>query len=273
MNLTTNSLEFELVYPDGDGKPMTESDPTRDYLIYAVESLNIYFQERSDVYVSGNLFIYYKQGVPDAVISPDVFVVFGVKKKKRRSYKVWEEGGVTPRFVLEITSRSTQENDERDKPQKYRQLGVLEYFQYDPTGDYLQPPLKGSRLVEGGYQPIAATQTSETSLTIYSQALNLELRVTDGTLRFYAPQTGRPLLSHAETEQARQQAELERQQAELERQQAELQRQREAEARQQAELERQREAEARRSAIPRLLALGLDAAQVAEALGIPIDEV
>jgi Skp family chaperone for outer membrane proteins len=228
------------------------------------------------------------------VISPDVFVVFGVKKKKRRSYKVWEEGGVTPRFVLEITSRSTQENDERDKPQKYKQLGVLEYFQYDPTGDYLQPPLKGSRLVEGDYQPIAATQTAATSLTIYSQALGLELRVTDGVLRFYEPQTGKLLLSHAETEQARQQAELERQQAELQRQQAELQRQqaelqrqreaearqqaelerqREAEARQQAELERQREAEARRSAIPRLLALGLNVEQVADTLGLSVDEI
>jgi Uma2 family endonuclease len=259
MNLTTKVPEFELVYPDGDGKPMTESDPTRDYLIYAVESLNIYFQGRSDVYVSGNLFIYYKRGVPDAVVSPDVFVVFGVEKKKRRSYKLWEEGGVTPRFVLEITSRSTQENDERDKPQKYRQIGVLEYFQYDPTGDYLQPPLKGSRLVEGDYQPIAVTQTAASSLTIYSQALELELRVTDGTLRFYEPQTGKLLLSHAETEQARQQAELQRQQAELQRQQAEL--------------ERQQEAEARRSAVPRLLALGLDVEQVADALGLSVDEV
>ena len=245
MNLTTNPLEFELVYPDGDGKPMTESDPTRDYLIYAVESLSIYFQGRSEVYVSGNLFIYYKQGVPDAVVSPDVFVVFGVEKKKRRSYKLWEEGGIPPRFVLEITSKTTQENDQRDKPQKYRQLGVLEYFQYDPTGDYLQPPLKGSRLVGGEYQPIAATQTGETTLVLYSQALGLELRVNDGTLRFYEPETGRPLLSHAETEQARQQAERERQQ----------------------------EAEARRSAIPRLLELGLNVEQVANALGLSIDEV
>ena len=59
MNLYTRQppIEpFEIVYPDGDGQPMTESDPTRDYLIYCVEALNIYFQQRSDVYISGNLF-------------------------------------------------------------------------------------------------------------------------------------------------------------------------------------------------------------------------
>ena len=31
---------------------MAESDSARDYLIYGVEALNIYFQDRDDVYVS-----------------------------------------------------------------------------------------------------------------------------------------------------------------------------------------------------------------------------
>ncbi|MEH2289203.1 hypothetical protein [Nostoc sp.] len=61
------------------------------------------------------------------MIAPDVFVVFEVDKKKRVSYKVWEEGG-------------------KDKPKKYSLLGVQEYFQYDPTGDHLNPQLKGSYL-------------------------------------------------------------------------------------------------------------------------------
>ncbi|WP_235526455.1 hypothetical protein [Nostoc piscinale] len=82
MTISSNQLKTEIFYPDSDGKPMAESDPARDYLIYAVEALDIYFQARSDIYVSGNLFIYYKQGIPSAVIAPDVFVVFGVEKKK-----------------------------------------------------------------------------------------------------------------------------------------------------------------------------------------------
>ncbi|MBW4683815.1 MAG: hypothetical protein KME40_01690 [Komarekiella atlantica HA4396-MV6] len=47
---------------------MADSDSARDYLIYGVETLDIYFQDRNDVYVSGNIFIYYKKGIPSAVV-------------------------------------------------------------------------------------------------------------------------------------------------------------------------------------------------------------
>ena len=35
-------------------------------------------------------------------------------------------------------------------------LRVPEYFQFDPTEDYLRPPLQGHRLERGEYVPIAA---------------------------------------------------------------------------------------------------------------------
>lgn len=238
MTISANQLKTEIIYPDSDGKPMAESDPARDYLIYGVEALNIYFQDRDDVYVSGNLFIYYKKGVPSAVIAPDVFVVFGVEKKKRLSYKVWQEAGKVPNFVLEITSATTQENDETEKPLKYAALGVQEYFQYDPTGDYLTPQLKGSRLVEGKYEPITSDYLPDGVLSIKSEQLGLDLRLIDGELRFYDPLTGKKLLSYQETELARQQAE-----------------------------------QAQRDAIPRLLELGLSIEQIADALSLTVEEV
>lgn len=245
MTISANQLKTEIFYPDSDGKPVAESDPARDYLIYAVEALDIYFQKRNDVYVSGNLYIYYKQGIPSAVIAPDVFVVFGVEKKKRPSYKVWQEGGKLPSFVLEITSATTQENDEAEKPIKYANLGVQEYFQYDPTGDYLHPQLKGSSLVEGQYQSLIPSFLPDEVLSIHSEVLGLDLRLIHGELRFFDPRTGKKLLSHKETEQARQQAEQARQQAE----------------------------QARRDAIPRLLDLGLSVEQIANALSLSVDEV
>lgn len=238
MTITPNQLKTEIFYPDSDGKPMAESDPARDYLIYGVETLDIYFQEREDVYVSGNLFVYYKRGIPSAVVAPDVFVVFGVEKKQRLSYKVWEEKGKVPSFVLEITSATTQENDEIEKPIKYAAMGVQEYFQYDPTGDYLNPQLKGVSLVAGKYQPIAAKILADGVFSIHSQVLGLDLRLIDGELRFYDPRTEKKLLSHKETEQARQQAE-------------------------QAQL----------NAIPQLLNLGLSVEQIANALSLSVDVV
>ena len=81
-----DAITLSIIYPESDGQPMTESDPTRDYLIYAVEVLRQYFQSRQQVYVSGNLFIYYREGDPKAVVSPDVLVIFGVSKRQRRSY-------------------------------------------------------------------------------------------------------------------------------------------------------------------------------------------
>ena len=182
MTLSIPPLKTPIVYPDTDGAPMAESDPARDYLIYAVEALSLYFQDREDVYVSGNLFIYYKQGIPDAVVAPDVFVVFGVSDRKRLSYKVWQEGGKTPDFVLEVTSATTRNSDEEEKPQKYAQMEVAEYFQYDPTGDYLQPQLKGSRLVNGKYQSLRGEVLEDGTLSIHSQALGLDLRLVDGEL-------------------------------------------------------------------------------------------
>lgn len=78
-------------------------------------------------------------------MAPDCFVVRGVPGQKRRIYKVWEEGEV-PVFCLEITSLTTRSQDQGPKLGTYAFLGVKEYWQYDPTGDYLDPRLKGYRL-------------------------------------------------------------------------------------------------------------------------------
>ncbi len=202
----TTSLKysiFDVIYPDGDGLPMAESDATRDYLIYSVEALDSYFQDRPDIYVSGNLFVYYEQGNPKAVVAPDVLVVLGVEKKKRLSYKVWEEQDKIPDFILEITSKSTASEDRGTKKGLYAYLGVKEYFQYDPTADYLKPPLQGFRLVEGNYLPIPGRGTND-CLSIVSEVLGLELWLdTNGEMRFYSPATGEKLPSPKEMGQAK----------------------------------------------------------------------
>jgi Uma2 family endonuclease len=202
----TTSLKysiFDVIYPDGDGLPMAESDATRDYLIYSVEALDSYFQNRPDVYVSGNLFVYYEQGNPKAVVAPDVLVVLGVEKKKRPSYKVWDEQNKIPDFVLEITSKSTASEDRGTKKGLYAYLGVKEYFQYDPTADYLKPPLQGFRLVEENYLPIPGRETND-DLSIVSEVLGLELWLdTNGKMRFYSPATGEKLPSPKEMGQAK----------------------------------------------------------------------
>lgn len=217
-------------YPDTDGQPMSESDATRFYLIYCIAALRLFFKSRPQVYVSGNLFIYYQEGDASKNISPDVFVIFGVPKRERRSYKTWQEGGKVPSFVLELTSKSTKKQDEETKPELYCQLGVQEYFQYDPTGDYLQPQLKGQRLVDGVYEPISNNMLPDGTLVLHSEVLRLDLYLRPlaapsmtapallspivRELRLVDPQTGMQLLTYEEAEQARQAAEEAQKEAE-----------------------------------------------------------
>ena len=78
-------------YPSSDGQPVAESDFQLQPLLYAVTTLRTHLQERADVYVAGNMLIYYEEGNPEAVVAPDVFVVLGTAKRDRASYMLWEE--------------------------------------------------------------------------------------------------------------------------------------------------------------------------------------
>ncbi len=196
----------EIDYPYSDGKPVAESDFQLDPLIYAIEALRAYFQAHDDVYVAGNMFLYYEEGNPKAVVAPDVFVVIGAPKQDRFSYMLWKEPK-GPDFVLEITSRSTRSEDQGSKRGIYAFLEIKEYWQYDPTGDYLMPPLQGFRLVDKNYQPLSAGIAENGELSLHSDVLGLDLRLENNKLRFYDPVPGQKLLSYQEAEQARQVAE------------------------------------------------------------------
>ena len=200
-------------YPDSDGQPMAESEFQLNPILYAVGSLRVHFQHRPDVYVAGDLLLYYEEGNRAAAVAPDVFVVFGVPKHARRIYQVWREGEV-PAFVMEVTSRSTRQDDQGRKRDIYERLGVSEYWQYDPTGDYLDPPLQGLMLSGGRYGRSLAPERVGAVWSAYSPVLGLNLRLDEGVLRFHDPLTDAYLLSHQETadrlresEQARREAE------------------------------------------------------------------
>ncbi|MEG5001817.1 Uma2 family endonuclease [Microcoleus sp. B4-D4] len=208
-------IEEEIEYLRSGGEPMAESDITRDYMTYGVEALKLHFESRSDVYVSANSFVYYEEGNKAAVVAPDIYVVFGVRKRQRDNYKIWKEAGIAPQFVLEITSETTQDVDQETKPETYRSLGVREYFQYDPSGDYLNPILQGLRLVNNQYHPIPANNIAFDTLWLYSEVLGLELHIVSGELRFRNPQTGEFLKTHEEEQQGRLAAEQGRLAAEL----------------------------------------------------------
>lgn len=183
----------EIDYPTGDGKPMAETDVHRDDMVDVIQMLKDHFAEYPNVYVSGNLLMFYVEGDRHKHVSPDVFVVRGVEKKDRDNYLVWKEGK-TPDLVIEITSKSTRREDKTKKWKLYRDvLQVPEYFQFDPTEDYLKPPLQGLRLIEGEYVPIKPVEGR-----LPSEILGLHLERDGKKLRLFNPATGTRLLIPSE---------------------------------------------------------------------------
>ena len=166
---------------------MAESESQLIPLMYAVSCLRHYFRNCPEVHASGNLLIYYEEGTR-ARVAPDVFVVFGARNRKeeRATYLLWEEEKA-PDFVLEITSPGKWRADQIWKRELYRRLGVGEYRQYDPTRDYLDPPLQGLELVRGEYEPLPRWELADGTLAARSEVLGLELRVAGRRLRFHDP--------------------------------------------------------------------------------------
>jgi len=185
-----------VVYPESDGKPMGETDCHRDEIgHYAIDVLDDHFRDDPDVYVSGNNFIYYTKGEPQDVVSPDCYVVRGVEKRRRRTFKVWEENAARPSFVLEVTSRSTRREDMGDKMAKYRDdLGVREYFIFDPFAEWIPEKLRGYTLRKGVYEPLNPAKNGR----IPSRELGLEVAVSGGHLRFFEPKARAPLPTRLE---------------------------------------------------------------------------
>ncbi|MDH3603035.1 MAG: Uma2 family endonuclease, partial [Candidatus Tectomicrobia bacterium] len=175
-------VQQPIIYPESDGKPMAETDVHIDALIYLREALKDYFRAAPRVYIAGNMLLYYEEGNPSACIAPDVFVVQGVDKYERRTYRLWEEAQ-PPAVVFEITSRSTRLEDKGTKRALYAMLGVREYFLYDPLGEYLQPALQGYRLRGDDYEPIPATADG----ILVCHTLSLELHLESGRLRLLDP--------------------------------------------------------------------------------------
>ena len=185
-------------YPCSDGQPMAESGFQLIPLLYAITALRTHFRDRDRIYVSGDMFVYFKEGDPRSVVAPDVFVVIGAPNHTRVSYKLWEEPKA-PDFVFEITSRSTRAEDQGRKREVYASLGVGEYWLFDPTGDWLAPRLKGFRLHEGEYRPLPSVALVGGGLSLHSEALGLEVRLDeDRSLRLHDPETGEDLPAHEE---------------------------------------------------------------------------
>ncbi|RLC13319.1 MAG: Uma2 family endonuclease [Deltaproteobacteria bacterium] len=248
----------DVEYPDSDGEPMGETGFHVTAILHLLSALRQYFINNDNIYVAGDMFLYYKQGFPRYNKAPDVMVIKGVENHERRSFKMWEEN-TGPCVIFEITSKSTKNDDMIGKKELYASLDVQEYFLFDPLRDYLKTSLLGFRLKKGRYAPLPIDSNgymTSRELGVYLIPEGNILRVVDPRTREPVPvldeamdmlEAERKRAEKAETE--RKNAETGQQRAEAERKKAEMKQQRAEAERKKAEMKQQRaeaEAEAER---------------------------
>jgi Uma2 family endonuclease len=236
----------EIVYPDSDGKPLSDNTLQFRWIMTIQGGLDTLFRDDPNVFVAGDLLWYPVEGDNKTRQAPDTMVAFGRPKGDRGSYKQWVEGGVAPQVVFEVLSPKNRRPEMDRKRAWYFRFGVEEYYEFDPDRIKLRGWIKqGDDIRE--ILPMSGH---------ISPRLGVRFELTDD-LTIYGPD-GQPLLSYTEVarerDENRRDARQFQEQAEAERQRAEAERQRAEAERQRAEAERQR---ADRLAA-RLRELGLD---------------
>ena len=225
----SQAIDEPNLYPQSDGKPMTESTEQYRWIVIIKENLEILFAHNPQVLVVADLLWYpvpVQAGTPPAAIeplsvrsqAPDVMVIFDRPKGKRRSYRQWQERNIPPQVVFEILSHSNKTRrgikEMQTKFNFYQTHGVEEYYIYDPKTYKLQGWLRQEQQLI----PIA-------NLSGWiSPRLGIRFEVRSRQdLEIYYPD-GRKFLSSpelaAQVEQAQQQVEQAQQQAEIAQQQA-----------------------------------------------------
>ena len=211
-SLLPTSSKTEIFYPSSDGEPLAESYVHLQAIFATFSVLTQYLQSRQAT-VLADQFLYYAQGFPRLRVAPDVMVIFNVAPGGRDNYKIWEEGEV-PVVIFEITSPGTKENDTGYKKILYAQLGVQEYWLFDPKGEWIEEKLQGYRLRGEEYELITDSR---------SEPLQLRLQIESQLIGFYREDTGEKLLIPEELAVALEQEKLAREQAQEQARLAQLQ--------------------------------------------------
>ena len=267
-----------IFYPSSDGQPMAETEVHRDAMIYLIESLKDHFRKAGDMYIGGNMFVYFVEGDPRICAAPDFFAVRDTSPDNRERYKVWLEDR-PPEIVIELTSWTTRLEDLGKKRRLYEKYGILEYFIFDPRFNvelpHLPPPspfakkkrprLEGFVRKDGRFVA-ADVHVRDGRPYVMSRVLGLELHAFGRECRWVDPATrlvlpareGLRNLADAEAERAdaearransqTRRAEAERQRADVETRRAEAEEKRaDSEARRAEAEERRADAQSQRA--------------------------
>ncbi len=201
-----------------DRKEMQSQAHQRLFSEFTVQLMQL-FADEPMVNVGGDQAFYWNSEDDRETVCPDAYVIRGIDKAPRDSFKLWEEKQKFPalsiRFVLEIWSKGNPMLERFKKYDAYRFLDVAEYLEVD----LILNELFLHRKSNNHYLTIEPNDKGR----IFSQELNAELALEDGLLRLY--RNGEKILTAFEAQQklaemefllAKERAEKEHLQKELE---------------------------------------------------------
>ena len=202
----------DVFYPCSDGKRMFHDMWHGGAIVEAYGDL---MSVHHDALVAVAILVYPERGNNRNRISPDILVGLGLGMHLRSSYFVWEEGK-PPDWVLEVASPCKEADDRGYNRDYYAEMGVPEYWLFDPKGDVYPPGtprLQGLQLVDGAYRPLPSRLVDGEQL-IRSEMLGLDVSVDGRLLRFRYPEVAK-IVRHrheleADIERDRAAAEMER---------------------------------------------------------------
>lgn len=121
-----------IIYPSSDGKRIAGNMTQSRWIMFLYENLNALVAADPNTFVAADSLWFPVEGDGNAVMAPDVYVVFGRPKGDRPSYRQWEEGGVPVTVAFEILSPSNGHFEMADRLAFYDEHQVEEYYVYDP---------------------------------------------------------------------------------------------------------------------------------------------
>ena len=179
---------------------MLQTPPTDDLRdkFHTILTPGYHYPYHPTILIGSQIPIYYGtarpgvSGQPSHVI-PDCLIAFDVD-----TAAIWARVGYDPiqnvkppDFVMEVASYSTRRNDTQRKREIYRQIGVPEYWRFDPTGGrFYGQAIIGERLVNGQYERYPLIQYDDGAVGATSEVLNLNFRWRDERYRIHDPITG-----------------------------------------------------------------------------------
>ena len=193
---------LSVTYPPNE-EPMADPIRLQSYLLALLVPLVNLFGNLRDAIVVSNVFLYYQIGDVTKSVAPDLMVAFDVDRHRLslgKSYHMWV-AGKPPAFVMEIGSDSTASRDLTEKRDIYAQIGVREYWLFDPPdGERYKFILKGLRLVDGEYVEIPMIEGTGSNTRGRSEVLGLDICWENDAIRLYDPVADEYLRNHDEAE-------------------------------------------------------------------------